>query len=203
MKMRFLIICLIALATFSLSANAEETITEFNPFDANVEEQLREMDEAYEAETGLPAILEGGALTTMTDIASGCRRASCAVYARVSKAEQRMYLSLNGRVIGVYPTSTGMPGYSTPDFDTRPDGRIYNFYSSKKWPGGDYNGLGNMPYAVFIRGGFAIHGTPKGNWPKLGQRASHGCIRVHPDAGRLFNRLVREYGIRQTWITVH
>jgi len=73
---------------------------------------------------------------------------------------------------------------------------------SSKFPGGDYNGLGNMPYAVFVDGGFAIHGTTRGNWPLLGQVASHGCIRVHPDNGFIFNRLVRQHGVKNTWITI-
>lgn len=59
-----------------------------------------------------------------------------------------------------------------------------------------------MPYAVFIEGGFAIHGTTVGNFKYLGTRASHGCIRLHPDNGRIFNHLVRQYGIRDTWVTV-
>lgn len=69
-------------------------------------------------------------------------------------------------------------------------------------PGGDYNGLGNMPYAVFVRGGYAIHGTTKGNWPKLGTPASKGCIRLHPDNGFIFNRLVRAVGVRAAWVSV-
>ena len=103
------------------------------------------------------------------------------------------------------------PHRGTPNFDKHPDGRIYNAYTSTKFPGGNYIvtvngkkvGLGNMPYAVFIRGGFAIHGTGTGNWPKLGRVASHGCIRIHPDNARLFNALVRQYGVSNTWITVH
>ncbi|MFP5491413.1 MAG: L,D-transpeptidase family protein [Bacteriovoracia bacterium] len=44
--------------------------------------------------------------------------------------------------------------------------------------------------------------SSRGNWPKLGLKASHGCIRMHPDNGKIFNRLVRSVGISQTWITV-
>ena len=102
----------------------------------------------------------------------------------------------------VWPVSTGINGRNTPNFETHPNGRIYDRYTSKKFPGGDFNGLGNMPYAVFISGGFAIHGTGKGNWPKLGSRASHGCIRLHPDNALIFNRLVRKNGISEVWITV-
>lgn len=72
----------------------------------------------------------------------------------------------------------------------------------RRIPGGDYNGLGNMPYAVFIRGGYAIHGTVKSNWSKLGTPASKGCIRLHPDNGFIFNRLVRASGVALAWVSV-
>ena len=101
-----------------------------------------------------------------------------------------------------WPTSTGRRFHKTPHFDQHPNGRIYDSYSSNEFPGGDYNGLGNMPYAVFISGGYAIHGTIQSNWHKLGKRASKGCLRLHPENGFIFNRLVRTVGISSTWITV-
>jgi len=113
-----------------------------------------------------------------------------------------MYVYINGSLQASWSVSTGMPGYGTPDFDKHPDGRIYDRYTSTKYPGGDWNGLGNMPYAVFIRGGFALHGTPRSNWSKLGRPASHGCIRMHPDNAYWFNRLVRQHGVSNVWITV-
>lgn len=60
---------------------------------------------------------------------------------------------------------TGMKGYETPNFDRSLEKplRIYKQYTSSKYPGGDWNGLGNKPFAVFIKGGFAIHGTPAVN----------------------------------------
>jgi lipoprotein-anchoring transpeptidase ErfK/SrfK len=59
-----------------------------------------------------------------------------------------------------------------------------------------------MPYAVFIRGGYAIHGTGQSNWPNLGKTASHGCIRLHPDNAFIFNRFVRAVGVAQAWVSV-
>lgn len=181
-----------------LRAGAEE-VPELNPFDPRVEEHLQEYDRWYEAETGLPShIGDGDALMA----APSCYRASCPVWARVVKSEQRLYLYLNGGLSATWLVSTGMPGFGTPNFDRHPDGRIYERYSSRTYPGGDWMGLGNMPYAVFISGGFAIHGTPEANWPRLGSRASHGCIRLHPSNGKYFNRLVRANGIGRVWITV-
>lgn len=172
-------------------------LDELNPFDENIEEQLNALDAEYEATTG-----ESAHLPKNNFFAAGCRRNSCAVWAYVNKSQQLMTLYVNGNVVGQYATSTGTAGRGTPNFDTRPDGRVYNRYTSTKYPGGDYDGLGNMPYAVFIRGGFAIHGTGRGNWPKLGRPASHGCIRIHPDNAYVFNRYVRQYGVANTWITV-
>jgi hypothetical protein len=184
---------------FSAARAGAEELPELNPFDPGVEQYLQEYDRWYEAETGLPShIGDGDALMA----APTCYRASCAVWARVVKSEQRLYLYLNGGLAATWLVSTGMPGFGTPNFDRHPDGRIYERYSSRRYPGGDWMGLGNMPYAVFISGGFAIHGTPAANWPRLGSRASHGCIRLHPDHGRYFNRLVRANGIGRVWITV-
>ncbi len=176
-------------------------IEELDPFDPNIEEILEYYDQIYEEETGNSPFLDDSFISDIIGLGT-CRHNSCAVWAQVVKSSQRMYLYVNGSLRGSWPVSTGVPGYGTPDFDRHPNGRVYDRYSSKKFPGGDYNGLGNMPYAVFITGGFALHGTPQGNWSKLGTKASHGCIRMHPDNGYMFNRLVRANGKANVWITV-
>lgn len=192
--------------TFSWSAFAVEMpvpqsssqIEELNPFDPEIETLLQEMDAEYEAETGMPAILH-----SFKPFGPACRQIECPVWAKIDKSTQTMELYVNGVLNYRWLVSTGAVGSGTPNFDQNPNGRIYDAYSSTKFPGGDYMGLGNMPYAVFISGGFAIHGTTAGNLKKLGQRASHGCIRLHPENGKIFNRLVRQYGIYKTWITVY
>jgi hypothetical protein len=199
MMKAWIFLCLAMLFGTGAKAQDHELLEELNPFDPGVENLLREYDRWYEEGTGLPShIGDGDALMA----APRCYRASCPVWARVVKSQQRLYLYLNGSLSATWLVSTGMPGFTTPNFDRHPDGRIYERYSSRRYPGGDYMGLGNMPYAVFISGGFAIHGTPAANWPRLGSRASHGCIRLHPDYGRYFNRLVRANGIGRVWITV-
>lgn len=124
------------------------------------------------------------------------------IWADVSKSAQRMYLYVNGELVDTFKISSGDKKHTTPNFDRRPSGPIFNKYSSKKYPGGNYNGFGNMPYVVFIEGGYALHGTTTGNIKKLGTIASHGCIRLHPDNAKIFNELVREAGIENTWVTV-
>ena len=183
--------------------------SEFNPYAPGAEQELEAFDEAYQRETGDSGRIDNGSgmradspFADLFDRIGGCYQESCPVFAHVSRAKQTLTLYLNGRAVDVWPVSTGVEGFETPRMDQHVSSRIYTRYSSSKYPGGDFNGLGNMPYAVFIRGGFAIHGTPRGNWRLLGRRASHGCIRLHPSHGATFNRLVRENGNTNVWILV-
>lgn len=124
------------------------------------------------------------------------------VWARVSKTDQRLYLYIDGSVVDTFKISTGSTRHETPAFDMQPSGPIFQKYSSKKYPGGNYNGLGNMPYAIFIKGGYALHGTTRGNIPRLGNKASHGCVRMHPDNAKVLNELVRKAGLENFWLTI-
>jgi lipoprotein-anchoring transpeptidase ErfK/SrfK len=57
-----------------------------------------------------------------------------------------------------------------------------------------------MPYAVFFRGGFAIHGTYEVGG--LGHPASHGCVRLNTwNAETLFS-LIEEHGYGATSIII-
>lgn len=185
----------------NLEATNDETniIEELNPFAPDIEDQLNELDKSYEKATDKPAWLpiDPNSLKGNT-----CYRSSCKVFIHVRKSDQRAYLFVDGNPAGEFLVSTGARGHETPNFDRHPNGRIYDKYSSNAYPGGDYKGLGNMPYAVFIEGGFALHGTTQGNFKRLGTRASHGCIRFHPDNALIINRLVRQYGIANTWVQV-
>lgn len=179
-------------------AQEQETnlIEELDPAAENIEEILQEMDKEYIRQTGqlpylMPSFLE-----------ISCQRYDCPIYIEVRKSEQRAYLYVAGSLTYTWLVSTGAPKSETPLWEGHPNGRIYDAYTSTANPGGDYNGLGNMPYAVFLHKGYAIHGTPKNNWPKLGTKASHGCVRMHPDHGKIFNRFVRQYGAGAIWVAV-
>jgi hypothetical protein len=218
MNIKILLTSLLLLGSLSLAGCAKESVEavpapvapsanvdtatnamdELDPFAENIDETLNEMDQKYFEETGLSPFVE----TLMAPMGQACSRATCPVWIKVDKSEQRLYLYRNGALEATWAVSTGIAGRGTPNFDKNPNGRIYDRYTSTKFPGGDYKGLGNMPYAIFIEGGFAIHGTGTSNWRKLGQTASHGCIRIHPDNAYYLNRLVRQTGIYQTWITV-
>jgi lipoprotein-anchoring transpeptidase ErfK/SrfK len=190
-------LCLIFAMHAQAAAPTDNIMDELNPFDPNIESILQTFDAEQEKATGQPSHI-GTDITATTS----CYRQTCAVWALVVKSKQAIYFYVNGAFTAGYFVSTGMPGLETPTFDTHPDGRVYDKYTSTKFPEGDYKGLGNMPYAVFISGGFAIHGTTLGNIKKLGTKASHGCIRVHPEVGLYFNKLVRHFGAKNTWVTV-
>jgi len=168
----------------ALPIHSENIMDDLDPFAPNIEQTLNKMDEEYERETGKAAFDADFFLPDFFKQPK-CFQLGCDVYVQVVKSEQRLYLYVRGALQDSWLVSTGIKGYETPLFNTHPNGRIYDAYSSSIYPGGSYNGLGNMPYAVFIQGGFALHGTVEANWPHLGTKASHGCIRMHPDENQL------------------
>ncbi len=115
------------------------------------------------------------------------------VVVRVDLSSQRMDVSVNGSHYDSWRVSTGRKGYRTPTGSYRPKLLKRRHYSSK------YHGS-PMPYSIFFRGGYAIHGTNQTR--ALGRPASHGCIRLHPsNAAELFS-LVRRYGRSRTRIVI-
>jgi hypothetical protein len=112
----------------------------------------------------------------------------------------------NLKLVLQFPVSTGleaplkapngrMLGTDTPPGIFKLDrGRFYEDYRSRQWDA-------PMPFAMFfewIRGGrvsgLAIHGTDEEGVKVLGERASHGCIRLDPkDARTLFQLIQSKY----------
>ncbi len=200
-----LILIIFVLSSPLIFAKANNNpLDELNPRSPNIKKILKEMDEDYEMTTGKSAHPFGELADQLDSLLRlNCYRNMCPIWADIDKNAQRLYLYVDGALAYTWLVSTGKWGYSTPDFDRHPDGRIYDRYTSTRYPDGDYNGLGNMPYAVFVSGGYAIHGTTRGNWGRLGTKASHGCIRLHPDNAKIFNILTRKNGIFGVWITVN
>lgn len=118
---------------------------------------------------------------------------SAALEARIDISAQRMTVSQYGRVLYTWPVSTARPGYVTPRGSYRPI-RLHRMWYSRKYE------MSPMPYSVFFRGGYAIHGT---NYVKrLGTPASHGCIRLHTANAATFYSLVKQIGPGNTRIVV-
>ena len=143
-------------------------------------------------------------LLSLADSAGTDRKEKeCVVFAEIDKSTQLLYLYLFGEFADTFKVSTGMSDeYETPELALHPEGPLLIKHTSKKFPGGNYKGMGNMPYSVFLTNGYAIHGTTAGNFKKLGSRASHGCIRLHPDNAKFFYALVKIAGLKQTWISI-
>jgi lipoprotein-anchoring transpeptidase ErfK/SrfK len=127
---------------------------------------------------------------------------AAAMWADVSKKDQRLYLYVEGECVDTFKISSGDAKHKTPNIDRRPSGPQFQKYTSKKYPGGNYNGLGNMPYVLFVQGGYALHGTTVGNIKRLGTPASHGCIRLHPDNAKIIFEIAKAVGVENTWVTI-
>jgi len=87
---------------------------------------------------------------------------------------------------------TGKNGFETPTGSYRAK-RLSADYWSKKYDA-------PMPYSVFFFGGYAIHATNA--VAKLGQPASHGCIRLAKGNAAKFFELVDSYGKWKTKIVI-
>lgn len=119
--------------------------------------------------------------------------AQASVIARVDLSEQRMEVLVNGEVVHRWNVSSGREGYSTPTGTWRPL-RMHTMWHSRT-----YN-MAEMPHAIFFQGGYAFHATNAIG--RLGTRASHGCIRLHPDHARALFSLVQDYGPHRTRIQI-
>lgn len=116
-----------------------------------------------------------------------------AVNVRVDLAAQRMTVTTDDGTVQEWAISSGRGTYRTPTGQYRAQWLDRNHRSSR------YHNA-PMPYSVFFRGNYAIHGT--NDVRNLGRPASHGCVRLHPaNAAKLF-ALVQRNGLKQTVITI-
>jgi len=112
----------------------------------------------------------------------------------VNKVSQKMTVEVDGKRMFKWPISTGASGYETPSGTYHPF-RMEKEHFSKEWDDAP------MPYSIFFTGeGHALHGSY--HIKSLGRRASHGCVRIHPDnAAKLF-ALVQKAGMSNTTVVV-
>lgn len=123
----------------------------------------------------------------------GAAPAFATVVAHIDKSTQRMTVFVNGVPRYSWPVSTARRGYVTPNGTYRPQ-RMHVTYYSRKY----YNSP--MPYSIFFRGGYAIHGSYAIS--QLGGPASHGCIRLAPGNAATLYSLVQQQGARNTIIRI-
>jgi lipoprotein-anchoring transpeptidase ErfK/SrfK len=119
--------------------------------------------------------------------------AQASVIARVDLSQQRMEVVVDGVVVHQWDVSSGREGFSTPTGTWRPI-RMHEMWYSRTYDNAP------MPHAIFFQGGYAFHATSAIG--RLGSRASHGCIRLHPDNARELFSLVRQYGPNRTRIQI-
>lgn len=119
--------------------------------------------------------------------------ASAGITARIDISKQTMTVSENGNVLYSWSVSTARRGYHTPRGSYRPT-RLHKMWYSRKYDNSP------MPYSIFFKGGYAIHGTNYVN--NLGRPASHGCVRLHPNNARTLFNLVQAHGAGNTRIVL-
>ena len=115
------------------------------------------------------------------------------VIALVKIGEQKLQLYERGKFLNQWDISSARPGKITPR------GSWTAKWLSKNHKSSIYDGA-EMPYSVFFNGDYAIHGTRQVN--KLGEPASAGCIRLHPENAKIFFELARLYGVENTLVKI-
>lgn len=115
------------------------------------------------------------------------------VTAKVSLATQTMRVYVGNTLAHEWPVSTAKRGYKTPTGSYSP------YWLDKNHRSRRYNNA-PMPYSVFFQGHYAIHGTTESK--RLGQRASHGCVRLLTENARILYTLVQQYGKQNTTIVI-
>jgi lipoprotein-anchoring transpeptidase ErfK/SrfK len=124
---------------------------------------------------------------------SGHADAANRLVAHVDISSQTMEVLVDGRPTFEWKVSTARNGYVTPTGAFKPT-RLEQMWYSRKYD------MSPMPHSVFFSGGYAVHAT---NYIKrLGTPASHGCVRLHPDAAADFYSLVQMFGPSNTSIII-
>jgi len=101
----------------------------------------------------------------------------------VDKESQEMTVFIDGVQQYSWPVSTGLRGYSTPS-GSYTASSMNEIWYSKQWDNAP------MPHAIFFtKKGHAIHATQETK--KLGNPASHGCVRLAPQNAATLFELVK------------
>lgn len=115
------------------------------------------------------------------------------VVARVDISAQEMVVSRDGWQLYRWKVSTARRGKVTPR------GTYQAEWLSKYHKSSLYDNA-PMPFSIFFHGHYAVHGTDQVS--RLGQPASAGCVRLHPDnAAKLFE-LAQTVGLENTVIVI-
>jgi lipoprotein-anchoring transpeptidase ErfK/SrfK len=112
----------------------------------------------------------------------------------ISKVTQQMAVYVDGELRHVFVVSTGRAGHATPT------GSFPVLWTTRMAYAPKYDNA-PMPHSIFFtRAGHAIHAT--GHLKALGRPASHGCVRLTPEAAETLYALVQRAGRRKATIHV-
>ena len=115
------------------------------------------------------------------------------IVAYIDLSSQRMKVYQGNKLKHQWAVSTARKGYSTPVGNYKPQS-LEKMHYSKLYHNSP------MPYTVFFSGNYAIHGTH--SISRLGRKASHGCVRLHPKNAKVFYSMVRKSGKSNTEIKI-
>lgn len=119
---------------------------------------------------------------------------AASVVAKVDISSQTMTVYQHGQPVYSWPVSTARKGKWTPR------GSYSAKWLSRHHKSSRYNNA-PMPYSIFFRGHYAVHGTNQIS--RLGRPASAGCIRLHPDHAAVLFRMTQQAGLKNTRIVIH
>lgn len=115
------------------------------------------------------------------------------IVAHVSITSQIMKVYHEGRLLFTWPVSTAKAGKITPAGTYSPE-FLSRHHRSKR-----YNNA-PMPFAIFYDGNYAIHGTDQ--IKRLGNPASNGCVRLHPDNAKILFEMVKAEGMENMRVVI-
>jgi hypothetical protein len=119
--------------------------------------------------------------------------AQAAVLVTIDKSSQQMTVAVDGRPIHQWPVSTGRAGYDTPN------GKFKAFRMERDHFSKEFDDA-PMPFSVFFtEKGHAIHGSYD---KRIGQPASHGCVRLSPANAATLFALVEQEGVLNTTVVL-
>ena len=119
--------------------------------------------------------------------------ASAQLQISIDKSLQQMTVAADGETLHVWPISTGIARYDTPNGAFQPF-RMERDHFSREWDDAP------MPFSIFFTTrGHAIHGTYH---KTLGKPASHGCVRLSVQNASALWALVRKYKMANTAIVL-
>ena len=138
------------------------------------------------------AIFASGLITALSLFATAAAHA--AVNITIDKNNQQMTVAVDGAVRYSWPVSSGLPAHETPNGSFKAF-RMEADHYSKEWDDAP------MPHAIFFtKTGHAIHGTD--SVKRLGNPASHGCVRLSRENAATLFALVKQEGVLNTTVSL-